>query len=299
QEHHPKSADLAWTRVEVERQPQSRNLERYIRVALSKPRRFLWECGSIEGFKQAFLDCVESTQLYLFAAFGGLTSHEDHHHVWKEGRTLRRNLSDLDLMVNFVNSPKDPSRRVQGIIADWDIASKLGDDGNIIPSAALHQITTPFLSCDLLNERLAWSHCYRHELESLFYILLWAAVHYDLENQLHYRTAVNKGRVLPALTQWTDKYMRLHKLVLILNGTERHKIFSHIGPEFKTIETDWLEPLSELFRQAYREQLGWNPKLNPNYNHATCNGMVTFETFLAAMGATPCGFPGMAESIAL
>ena len=212
---------------------------------------------------------------------------------------LRRNLSDVDLMVNFVNNPKDSSRRVQGIITDWDIASILGDDGNIIPSAALHQTPTPFLSCDLLNEKLAWSHCYRHELESLLYILLWAAVHYDLENRLRYRTAVNKGRVLPALTQWTDKYMRLHKLVLILDGVEKHKIFSHIGPEFKTIETDWLEPLSELFCQAYREQLGGNPKLNHNYNHATCNGMVTFETFMAAMRVISHGILGVAELVPL
>jgi hypothetical protein len=228
-----------------------------------------------------------------------LTSHAGHYHTWKEGRILRRNLSDADLMVNFVNNPKESSRQVQGIITDWDIASKHGDDGDVIASAALHQITTPFMTCDLLNEKLAWSHCYRHELESLFYILLWAAVHYDLENRLRYRTAVNKGQVLPALSQWTGKYMRLHKLVFILDDVEKHKIFSHIGLEYKTIETDWLEPLSELFRQAYRKQLGWNPKLNPNYNHATCNGMMTFESFMAAMRATPCGILGVAESIPL
>lgn len=219
--------------------------------------------------------------------------------TWKEGRILRRNLSDADSMVNVVNNPKESPRRVQGIITDWDIASILGVDGDVIPSAALHQIKTPFMTCDLLNENLAWSHCYRHELELLFYILLWAAVHYDLANRLPYRTAVNKGRVLPALTQWTGQYMRLHKLVLILDDVEKHKIFSYIGLKFETIKTDWLEPLSELFRQAYRTQLGWNPKLSPHYNHATCNGMVTFETFMAAMKATPCGILGLGESIPL
>ena len=35
---------------------------------------------------------------------------------------------------------------------DWDIASILGDNRNIIPRTALHQSTTPFMSCDLMNE---------------------------------------------------------------------------------------------------------------------------------------------------
>jgi len=80
-------------------------------------------------------------------------------------------------------------RRSKGVVNDWEISSKLGEDGNAIRSAAIHRTgTAPFMACDLLSEEVEWPHFYRDDLESLFYILLWAAIHYVLKKGEQYRT---------------------------------------------------------------------------------------------------------------
>ena len=87
---------------------------------------------------------------------------------------------------------------VLGILNDWDIASQLTGKGEVPNSAALHRTgTLPFVAVELLCSSPP-PHSYRHDLESFFYILIWAAVHYDLENQI--RKPVSMMMVL-----WDDQ----------------------------------------------------------------------------------------------
>ena len=77
-----------------------------------------------------------------------------------------------------------PDRRI-GIVADWDLASLIDDQGEIILSHTQHRTgTIPFMSKELMTSAPP-SHKYWHDLESFLYILLWAAVHFDLEKHQH------------------------------------------------------------------------------------------------------------------
>lgn len=88
-----------------------------------------------------------------------------HYHAWKNGRVLHRDLNEDKLMIYSV----DNAKKVKGVVNDWDMSSKLGQDGNPIPSAATHCTgATPFMVCDLLNQKVEWTHYYRHDLESSF-----------------------------------------------------------------------------------------------------------------------------------
>jgi hypothetical protein len=79
----------------------------------------------------------------------------------------------------------------------------------MIRSTALHRTgTILFMSYDLLDGTNAWPHYYRHDLESLFYILIWVGIHYDLKKKRQHRSHINGGKILPELTEWMGKYKR-------------------------------------------------------------------------------------------
>lgn len=78
----------------------------------------------------------------------------------------------------------------KGIVNDWDMALVITDDEDFSQSAPSPAGTLPFMAIDLLDETPP-THLYRHDLESLFYILVWAAVHFDIKkNSGSQRTVV-------------------------------------------------------------------------------------------------------------
>jgi len=79
------------------------------------------------------------------------------------------------------------------------------------------------------------------------------------------------------------------KFAFLSNEVGMDAIFSNIGPDFEALKTEWLVPLWTLFHDAHVNKRRWNPSADANYDHATCGGRLTFETFMAAMKATPRG----------
>jgi len=76
----------------------------------------------------------------------------------------------------------------KGIVNDWDMASILNDAGEVPTSAAKHRTgTIPFMARDLLVENPP-PRLYRHDLESFFFVLVWAAIDYDLKNKIRLNT---------------------------------------------------------------------------------------------------------------
>jgi len=60
-----------------------------------------------------------------------------------------------------------------------------------------------------------------------------------------------------------------------------------MGEEFHEIKTKWISSPHGLFYTAFRSiPRPRNPEFSM-YNHATCNGRITFETFMAAIGIKP------------
>jgi hypothetical protein len=164
----------------------------------------------------------------IFLLISWVDSPAGHYHAWKDGRVLHRDLSETNLMVYSV----DNAKRIKGVVNDWDMSSKLGEDGNVIRSAAVHRTgTTPFMACDLLNPKVEWPHYYRHDLESLFYILLWAAIHYNLKNGMQYRT----GKAHPLFEAWTasgqDK-----KIAFLYSEDGMDAVFSNIQQDFQSLQ---------------------------------------------------------------
>ncbi|KAE9382310.1 hypothetical protein BT96DRAFT_755069, partial [Gymnopus androsaceus JB14] len=98
--------------------------------------------------------------------------------LYEHPRVLHRDLSEGNLMFRRIDS------KVYGVLNDFDLSSYV-DRLNNGPSSNHRTGTKPFMAIDLLN-KLKKSHMYRHDLESLFYIMLFLACRYE-----------NPGKPLP------------------------------------------------------------------------------------------------------
>lgn len=237
--------------------------DRVLRGMVVKVYSNLWEAGSIENFKQAWLDCLEV-----------------HHLALRLGKVLHRDLSEGNLMVLHL-----PDGSVNGVLNDWDLAGRIDKLGGPAPNSEQCVGTPPFMAIDLLEglwSRKPCTHILRHELESFVYILIWAAVHYDLANKKR-----DHG-VHPVLELWTGSLRQ--------NSNAKHAVFfpgSHIlvdiyeaaKPEFKDLINEWIEPLRKLFTTA-KFSYYVLPK-EAQTDDETYGGQITFKKFMATINATP------------
>lgn len=68
--------------------------------------------------------------------------------------------------------------RIVGVLNDFDLISRVVSVGNQEPSSKHRTGTKPFMAIDLLSDNPP-HHLYRHDLESLFYVMLWHTHRYE------------------------------------------------------------------------------------------------------------------------
>lgn len=156
-----------------------------------------------------------------------------HHTAAKYGKVLHRDISENNLL--WTNDT-----RVIGVLNDWDLATPVDAVGN---STNHRTGTGPFMAYDLLGAEPP-AHLYRHDLESLFYVLIWAAVHYNLDSDVPYSRVVD-----PALKQWTGDYGEARVAKHAFLG-DPEPVLHNIRPVFEPLRAFWIEPLCDLFLAA-------------------------------------------------
>ncbi|KAH6904947.1 hypothetical protein BKA70DRAFT_1294458, partial [Coprinopsis sp. MPI-PUGE-AT-0042] len=178
----------------------------------------LIDLKTIAAFKNVWLDCVRC-----------------HHAAWSKGKVLHRDLSENNLMA-CKRIKEDGSEAYEGILNDWDMASHLDEKNQVPRSAAAHRTgTLPILH----DTHIA------HDLESFFYILLWACLYYDLET----------GQFVVPKESDTSQSWRSDKTepVRMFKGFFRTNVLPYTREEWDDVATAWLIPLFEYFRDAFSE----------------------------------------------
>ncbi|KAJ8463464.1 hypothetical protein ONZ45_g17571 [Pleurotus djamor] len=188
--------------------------------------------------------------------------------------------------------------KVIGLLGDWDLASVL--KGGVVPrSAAKHRTgTQPFMAVDLLDKNPP-PHLYRHDLESFFYVLLWAMIHYDLKGKTKYHRR-------HALSPWeSDMGPNAASKRDVLNTRNvREELFKSVQRKFKPLIDEWVEPLARMFRDGFNDREKHADLVSdhkralknknsgpveppPKFDDETLGGKVTFENFMIVIGRTP------------
>ncbi|TFK21841.1 hypothetical protein FA15DRAFT_551357, partial [Coprinopsis marcescibilis] len=95
-----------------------------------------------------------------------------HNEAYEKGEVLHRDLSEGNLMFWRKQNEDGKGTNIQGVLNDWDMASKLESKQVPMSTATKRTGTLPFMAIELLMDKPA-PHLRRHDLESFFYILLW------------------------------------------------------------------------------------------------------------------------------
>jgi hypothetical protein len=184
-----------------------------------------------------------------------------------------------------------PDGTVAGVLNDWDMSQFVVDDGDDeLSDPGRCAGTPPFMAIELLRGPMR--HYLRHDLESLFYLLIWAALHYALAAR---RRA---GRVHPAVADWTctadaQPNWCNKARILLLDSSLAKEIFAAAKPEFRGVVGEWIKPLRNLFADAHTRH--WlRTKAEEPSDEETLGGLLTFKTFMDAIKVTPrtWGIPG-------
>ena len=188
-----------------------------------------------------------------------------------------------DLSINNLMCDKKPTGHI-GILSDWDLASLIDERNAVIVSNAKHRTgTVPFMSIHLL--KASSPHKYCHDLESFYYILVWAAVHFDL----------GKGLCLSPLSdfqEWNHSNPIKAAQPKINYLSDPSQLTSFVSDDFKPLFVTWIKALRELFYNVYIKN---NTELRMHFDKAVWNEVVlerlernvTFESFMSAIGRKP------------
>jgi len=235
----------------------------------------LWEVGNVEAFQNVFVDFIECECLLVFFSLLSTTFYSGHYRAYADARVLHRGLSENNLMFMLGEAGV-----VKGILSDWDLAPHADADNEIQLFTATHYTgTIPFMARDLLVDGGPPPHLYRYDLESFFYILVWAALHYDFSRQ-------KRHPLLPVIQKWDGLTMDdvfQSKTCFIIVDLTRNQVLHSVRPECRALPP-WLTSLGSLFQlgqgiMSNNHLSGWDNDLHGGY--------ITFENFMTALGRTP------------
>ena len=98
--------------------------------------------------------------------------------------------------IEELNAKGESEWKVYGVLTDYDLSSWRKDLENDYTRTSQQRTgTPPYMAFELL-QRTSSTHLYRHDLESLFYIMLLMAAHYTISPTESGRNAKPKGRVV-------------------------------------------------------------------------------------------------------
>ncbi|KAF5383710.1 hypothetical protein D9615_003840 [Tricholomella constricta] len=216
----------------------------------------LWEVGSIETFQDVFVDCLKV-----------------HYLAFANAKELHQDLTPNNLMFKRTDHASDS--KATGILQDWDYVVDSDDQMR-------HRTgTMAFMASDLLSDQSP-PHLYRHDLESFFYILVWAAFNYDFD------TKERLPMTHFALYHWNDAKLSAcarSKTEFLSDPETKNRLFAYLPPKRQPL-LPWISSVWSLFWEANisRTTNHEMPDAEADWDDETEGGFITFESFTGALG---------------
>ena len=163
--------------------------------------------------------------------------------------------------------------RVYGVLNDFDLAVLRDVQSS---SSKQRTGTKPFMAIDLLH-RDASIHMYRHDLESMFYVLLWITSRFHNGEEI----------VNPPLQEWADKddtYLLDKKRSFI-----SHEAPPVPTPQFVSLRRCWVIPMLKMIEEGFSARRRYLlEKETPEsatlyFDDETLGGLVTLDKFQAIL----------------
>ncbi|TFY75704.1 hypothetical protein EWM64_g8308 [Hericium alpestre] len=151
------------------------------------------------------------------------------------------NILHRDISVGNILCEERPDHKFDAIVNDFDLATRIKDDGSPEVSLSNHRTgTLPFMALELLRKQTI-QHRLRHDLESLFYVAVWWAIEKDSTDNHNARNALAKWNQGPEEKVALVKRDFLEKSFIVSKAT-------FTGPYFTFEES--LQQLREMFHEV-------------------------------------------------
>ncbi|KAL1713537.1 hypothetical protein EV715DRAFT_277201 [Schizophyllum commune] len=176
---------------------------------------------------------------------------------------------------------------VCGCLVDWDLAfSSEHQVERETTDPSIRRGTSPFLAIDLqsvtLNGRLLpLSHRYCHDLEALFWLLLWAVIHFDIPNNRRLPCRVpkwGKGATADVAT---------FKHCVLTAANTRQGVLDLALPIYEDIVERLVGPLAAMFKKARSDAEDSAERKRCFFNVELYAKGATFEKFMETIRRRP------------
>ncbi|KAJ3988149.1 protein kinase [Lentinula detonsa] len=195
--------------------------ERVMRVTILEKLHPLSELEDPRDFAQVFYDILQIHQ-WLYECVG----------------ILHRDLSSGNIMFRRKDG------KIYGVLNDFDLSSRVQnmDKG---PTSNHRTGTRPFMSIDLLNPKWEGGHLYRHDIESLFYIMLCLACRYMSPN-----VPTPEPRAYAAWFSGTNRQVFVDKYAFLSDPLDEAPPIQPYFAGFKR----WLRRIHKKLRSGYKRR---------------------------------------------
>ncbi|KAJ3741297.1 protein kinase [Lentinula detonsa] len=247
--------------------PKENYKERVMRVTVLEELHPLSELEDPRDLAQVFYDVLQIHQ-WLYECAG----------------ILHRDLSIGNVMF------RQKDGKIYGVLNDFDLSSRVQDMSN--GSASDQRTgTRPFMSIDLLNPNWEGGHLYRHDIESLFYIMLCLACRYRRPN-----VPTPEPRAYSAWFSGTDQQVFDNKNSFL---TDPHAKAPPIQPYFAGFKP-WLERIYTKLHSGYKRRPTYSSGVSsqpgiqsaydeddedPNFDWNTLNKRASYTTMRSIMSS--------------
>ena len=219
---------------------------RTLRVIIQERLYSIKTLMNVRDIGQVFLDVACSTYIHLSPRFPCVHARLVHRWLFDEPGILHRDLSLNNIMCRIVKElgAKD---KVYGVLTDYDLSSWAASLNNDCTETSQQQTGTPPYMAQELLRGTSDIHLYRHDIESLFYIMLLTCAHhtFDHSNEARWSVIMREG-ALP-YRKW-------------FNEQDYNTLGNHKIAFFSEMEPIILSPVFEDFR-------GWLLRLRRSFSY--------------------------------
>ncbi|KAI5887866.1 uncharacterized protein SCHCODRAFT_02752214 [Schizophyllum commune H4-8] len=207
------------------------------------------------------------------------SSISPHFHAYEHG-ILHRDISDETALVH-----KSDAMAV-GRLVDWYISCPFDSTNDVEASAPNRRGTTPFVAIGLQSatvdgKPLPLHSRYCHDLESLFWLLLWSVVHFDIPNARRLPCRIPKWRH----GAWED--VAIFKHCILTSPNTRQGVLDLALPIYEDLVERWVVPLAAMFRKARDDAEDIDQRRKCFFNAELYAKEATFTRFLETIQSKP------------
>ena len=177
--------------------------------------------------------------------------------------------------------------KIYGVLTDYDISLWTGSPNpNHTKTAQKYWIGTPLYMAQELLKGTSPVHLYRHDVESLFYVMLMTSARHSFGTS---KRQEQRGWTRPPYENWLNE-RSYHTLGAIKNSFLWDGLAIELSPDFEDFRP-WLDDLQDSFSMGFkRRPTKWSPKpwrpakpAPAPFDEETLGGYVEYGTILEAI----------------